>query len=566
MNKGLKKHASSLRNERNRFAALAFVWGDLLLELDEAFEIVFASGASEGILGLSNGQIEGIRFVDLLSSNFRPLVSEMLHVARRRGRMDNVLVRFTRPDERISPPVSMTGYFLPDLGGHFFVALRVTVNSLPHDVLQSIKRDGPTGLLDEESLSRVVTERLMAQRETGQNQKFSLFTLNAFEPLCERMEHVARDEMLATIGSFFRSHSIGGDTAGRLNASQFGMLHNPEVRIGDLQQRIAECAMDADPQGKGIIVRTSETDFTAHAMPPGDLARGVLYSIRRFCDKQEHNFTFSRLTGHMPNLVNDTFGAMRDFGQRVDRLEFDAVYQPIVRLPSAEIHHFEVLVRFYREDGELIPTDQLIMFAEQVNMIHRLDLAMIRRTLKWIRQQLEEGIDARVAVNVSGQSLANPDFCRSVIALFERSKESLPQLMIEITETAEITDLEHADIWLSRFRQYGVEICLDDFGTGAANFNYLSALEVDYVKIDGPSIHQSLKNQKGRAFLRSLVGLCHQLGVEVVAEMIETDEMRDLVTKAGFDFAQGYLFGKPEKDITSYWRKLRSRRGRKKQI
>jgi GGDEF domain-containing protein len=250
LNKGLKKHASSLRNERNRFAALAFVWGDLLLELDEAFEIVFASGASEGILGLSNGQIEGIRFVDLLSSNFRPLVSEMLHVARRRGRMDNVLVRFTRPDERISPPVSMTGYFLPDLGGHFFVALRVTVNSLPHDVLQSIKRDGPTGLLDEESLSRVVTERLMAQRETGQNQKFSLFTLNAFEPLCERMEHVARDEMLATIGSFFRAHSIGGDTAGRLNASQFGMLHNPEVRIGDLQQRIAECAMDADPQGK----------------------------------------------------------------------------------------------------------------------------------------------------------------------------------------------------------------------------------------------------------------------------------------------------------------------------
>ncbi|AUG51377.1 EAL domain-containing protein [Thalassospira marina] len=564
MNNSLKKHASSLRNERNRFAALAFVWGDLLLELDEEFRIVFASGASEGILGLSTQQIEGIRFVDLLANHFRPLVSEMLHVARRRGRMDNVLVRFVRPDERISPPVSLTGYFLPDLGGHFFVALRVTVNSLPHDVLQSIRRDGPTGLLDEESLSRVVTERLMAQRETGQNQKFSLFTLNAFEPLCERMETVARDEMLSTIGSFFRAHSIAGDTAGRINRNQFGMLHNPEVRIGDLEERIAQCARDADPEGKGVIVRTSETDFTAHAMPPGDLARGVLYSIRRFCDKQEHNFTFSRLTGHMPNLVNDTFGAMRDFGQRVDRLEFDAVYQPIVRLPSAEIHHFEVLVRFYREDGELIPTDKLIMFAEQVNMIHRLDLAMLRRTLKWIRQQLDEGIDARVAVNVSGISLSNPDFCRSVIALFERSKESLSQLMIEITETAEITDLEHAANWLSRFRQYGVEICLDDFGTGAANFSYLSALEVDYVKIDGPSIHQSLKTQKGRAFLRSLVGLCHQLGVEVVAEMIETDDMRDLVTKAGFDFAQGYLFGKPEKDITSYWRKLRSRRGRKR--
>ncbi len=564
MTNSLKKHASSLRNERNRFAALAFVWGDLLLELDEDFRIVFASGASEGILGQSTQQIEGGPFVDLLASHFRPLVSEMLHVARRRGRMDNVLVRFIRPDERISPPVSLTGYFLPDLDGHFFVALRVTVNSLPHDVLQSIQRDGATGLLDEESLSRVVTERLMAQRESGKNQKFSLFTLNAFDPLCARMETVARDEMLSTIGAFFRAHSVAGDTAGRINTNQFGMLHNPEVRIGDLEDRISQCALNADPKGEGVIVRTSETDFTADAMPPGDLARGVLYSIRRFCDKQEHNFTFSRLSGHMPNLVNDTFGAMRDFGQRVDRLEFDAVYQPIVRLPSAEIHHFEVLVRFYREDGELIPTDKLIMFAEQVNMIHRLDLAMLRRTLKWIDHQLDEGIDARVAVNVSGNSLANPDFCRSVIALFERSNKALPQLMIEITETAEITDLEHASRWLERFRQYGVEICLDDFGTGAANFSYLSAMEVDYVKIDGPSIHQSLKTSKGQAFLRSLVGLCHQLGVEVVAEMIETDDMRDLVTKAGFDYAQGYLFGKPEKDITSYWRKLRSRRGRKR--
>jgi EAL domain-containing protein (putative c-di-GMP-specific phosphodiesterase class I)/PAS domain-containing protein len=562
LERSLKNRTSALRNERNRFAALAFVWGDLLLELDEDLKIVFASGAAEGLLGQSTQQIEGRAFRDLLAPQFRALVHEMLLVARRRGRMDNVLVRFARPDESMSPPVSMTGYFLPDLGGHFFVALRVSVNTLPHDLAQSIRRDNATGLLDEESLSRVVTERLISQRETGAQQKFSLFVLDAFDPLCNRMQAIERDEMLSGIGAFLRAHSVAGDTAGRLNSNQFGLLHRPDVKIGELEKRIAQCALDADPAHQGVRITTAETDFTADKTPPGDLARGVLYSIRRFCERQQHGFTFSRLSGQMPNLVNDTFSAMEDFGKRVDRLEFDAVYQPIVRLPSAEIHHFEVLARFYDDQGQLIPTERLITFAEQVNMIHRLDLAMMRRTLKWIRSQLEEGIDARVAVNVSGQSLENPDFCRSVIALFERNRNSLPQLMLEITETAKIEDMDGAAIWLTRFRDFGVEICLDDFGTGASNFRYLSSLDVDYVKMDGISIRQSLRSAKGRAFLKSLVDLCHQLGVEVVAEMIETDEMRELVTKAGFDYAQGYLFGKPERDITSYWQNIGRRKRR----
>ena len=556
MEKLLKSRTPELRNERNRFAALAFVWGDLLLELDDDLRIVVASGAADGMIGRSAADLEGHTLQSVLAPQFRPLVQEMLYVARRRGRMDNIQVRFIRPDEQLSAPVSMSGYFLPDLGDHFFVALRVAINTLPHDVALSIKRDDATGLMDEESLSRVVTERLMAQRETGAEHKFTLMTLNAFDPLCKRMEQIERDEMLASIGAFLRAHSVAGDTAGRLNGNQFGMLHRPVVPVGELENRIADCARDADPSGKGVDISTSVTDFTAEMIPPGDLARGVLYSIRRFCDRQEHGFTFSRLIGQAPYLVNDTFSSMRDFGMRVDRLKFDAGYQPIVRLPSAEIHHFEVLARFYDDEGKLIPTDRLITFAEQVNMIHRLDLAMMRRTLKWIRNQLDEGIDARVAVNVSGHSIENPDFCRSVIALFERNRDTMGQLMIEITETAEITDIDTASTWITRFRDFGVEICLDDFGTGASNFRYLSALDVDYVKIDGESIRQSLKSSKGRAFMKSLVDLCHELKVEVVAEMIETDAVREMVTKVGFDYAQGYLFGKPEKDITLYWRNI----------
>lgn len=554
MDKLVKARTTELRNERNRFAALAFVWGDLLLELDGDLRIVFASGASDGILGSSPQDLAGKSFTQFLAKQYRPLVTEMLRVARRRGRMDNIQVRFNPQGEMLSPPVSMSGYFLPDLGDHFFVALRVAVHTLPPDIAASLQRDNATGLFDEESLSKVVTERLVAQRETGAEHKFTLMTLDAFDPLCQRMQDIERAELMGSVGAFLRAHSVAGDTAGRLGTEQFGMLHRADVPIGDLEKRIAECARDADPAGVGIEVSSSVTDFTAELIPPGDLARGVMYSIRRFCDRQENSFTFSRLMGQANNLVNSTFSAMMDFGARLDALNFDTVYQPIVRLPNAEIHHFEVLVRFYDDDGKLIPTQELVAFAEQVNMVHRLDLAMLRRNLKWISSQLDQGITARVAVNISGHSLGNPEFCRSVIALFERHRDSLEYLLLEITETAEISDIDTAAKWIGRFREFGVEICLDDFGTGASNFRYLSAMDIDYVKIDGESIRQSTKTVKGLAFLRSLVDLCHEIDVEVVAEMIETEKMRQLVTKAGFDYAQGYLFGKPEADITLYWR------------
>ncbi|MEQ8284553.1 EAL domain-containing protein [Thalassospira sp.] len=554
MNKLIQARTTELRNERNRFAALAFVWGDLLLELDGDLRIVFASGAADGIIGRRQQDLAGHLFTSFLAKQFKPLVTEMLQVARRRGRMDNIQVRFSQEDDQLSPPVSMSGYFLPDLGDHFFVALRVAINALPPEIVASIRRDNASGLLDEESLSKVVTERLVAQRETGVEHKFTLMTLNAFDPLCKRMGQIERAELMASVGAFLRAHSVAGDTAGRLSSEQFGMLHKPDIPIGALEKRIEECIRDADPKGIGVEVSSTATDFTAEVIPPGDLTRGVLYSIRRFCDRQDHGFTFSRLMGQANNLVNSTFSAMQDFGTRVDELKFDVVYQPIVRLPTAEIHHFEVLVRFNDDDGKLIPTQELIAFAEQVNMVHRLDLAMLRRTLKWIKSQLETGITVRVAVNVSGHSLENPDFCRSAIALFERNRETLGQLMLEVTETSEIKDVETAAKWISRFREFGIEICLDDFGTGASNFRYLSAMEVDYVKIDGISIRQSMKTGKGKAFMRSLVDLCHEIGVEVVGEMVENDAMRDLITKAGFDYAQGYLFGKPEADITLYWR------------
>ena len=158
----------------------------------------------------------------------------------------------------------------------------------------------------------------------------------------------------------------------------------------------------------------------------------------------------------------------------------------------------------------------------------------------------------RIAINVSGLSVENEDYVSALHALLQANTWARGRIMFEITESARMSDLTAADQFIQGLRGQGCEVCLDDFGAGAANFQYLSALEVDVVKLDGAAVHHAKKARKGTAFLKALVGLCRDLRVETIAEMIEDEKDFEFVRKCRVQYVQGYLFGKPSPDITSF--------------
>lgn len=224
--------------------------------------------------------------------------------------------------------------------------------------------------------------------------------------------------------------------------------------------------------------------------------------------------------------------------------DFDAVFQPVVDACTGRIHHYEALARF-SGGGPALSPHEYISLAERTGLITLFDLAMVRKMIGWLASRHRRHGDLRVAVNVSGRSLSSLSCVAELEALLGESPWLRGRLMFEITESAHIGNLVAANCVLQRLRRRGFMVCLDDFGAGAADFEYLGSLEVDTVKLDGAWLGGARASPRGEAFFRALIGLCRELGIATVAETIEDEAGLTLARDCGATYVQGFLFGMP---------------------
>jgi EAL domain-containing protein (putative c-di-GMP-specific phosphodiesterase class I) len=263
----------------------------------------------------------------------------------------------------------------------------------------------------------------------------------------------------------------------------------------------------------------------------------LVYAINLFVERGGETVSVAALSAALGTLYDETVA-------RIDRLKaviadgaFTMAFQPIVRMDDRTPHHHEALIRL---SADLNP-GEAISFAERIGLIEAFDLAILDRATEVLGRR-----DApRIAVNLSGRSLESAAFAASLEGALSRHSALAGRLLFEVTETAEIRKLAQVNSVVQRLRQAGFHVCLDDFGSGANSFHYLRAFAVDMVKIDGVYIRDALKEPTDRAFLRAMVGLCRDLGVDTVAEMIETEEQAALIRDLGVTYGQGYLFGRP---------------------
>jgi len=206
------------------------------------------------------------------------------------------------------------------------------------------------------------------------------------------------------------------------------------------------------------------------------------------------------------------------------------------------VEHYEALLRPDTEvAAEFGPPGDFVALAETLAMSDKLDWAVVEAASAAARR----GRGARIAANLSGLSLQSPAFRARLLQLLDGEPMLASRLMVEITETAEIEDEEEAVRTIAALRERGMELCIDDFGAGAAAFRYLRAFQVDMVKIDGRYLRDAMRGEQDRAILASMVGLIRAVGARSVCERIETEAEADLVRGLGVDLGQGWLFGRP---------------------
>ena len=287
-------------------------------------------------------------------------------------------------------------------------------------------------------------------------------------------------------------------------------------------------------------VASTAVSLDSGGLSPAQATRALKFALSRFTSGGVRAAQEAGAAEGLADVIARAGVRARAASLAIAEGRFKLQFQPVVDLATRAIHHYEALLR-------PIPTPALpskspqefVSFAEAVGLSEELDLAVLYETLR----VLDRGAGPSVAVNVSGYSMQSELFRdRGLAAITAAGQAS--RVMLELTETAELEDIDAAAATMAQFRAAGVELCLDDFGAGAAAFRYLRDLPTDYVKIEGSYVSAALQGPRERGFVLSMVELARSVGAQTVAEMIETEEQGRLMRELGVEFGQGWLFGR----------------------
>lgn len=536
----------SLKSERDRFVAFAFCWADIVLQLDLNFNIVFAGGAIAALTGKKEDHLIGQPVTDIIAEDDIPLFIQVVSSSDNQNRIEGVSVRLRGP-QKATPPIEMMGYRVQDLNNDLFLAFRLGPN---FGRSYNLKTDSESGLLDQDSFVQAAQASIKSGAAKGEEIEMTMLDMDQLQEIANSLGNEDANFFMSSVGSYLKSSSLGGNTAGRISEGKFGIVHKAGLEVGDLQTKLSEMASKASDGKVELDIKAATMEMDAENITDEDLANGLAYTINQFKNSRGADFTTGALTRNMSALVQEAHEKIAVFKKVVSDREFFIAFQPIIGTRSGKIHHYECLARFRGEYAGKSPYEYIV-FAEETGLIPEFDLAMAQMALQWLGQQ-PKGKGYHIAVNISGYSVGDQNYVKSLIGLLEENVWAKDSMMFEITESARLESLEEANKFIQQLRGMGFKVCLDDFGAGAASFQYLSTLEVDIVKLDGSAIRNALKAPKGRSFLIALGNLCRDLKVETIAEQIDDPRGLKFVRDCGIAHVQGYLFGKPSPNVNDF--------------
>src|SRR5579862_264872 len=375
-----------------------------------------------------------------------------------------------------------------------------------------------------------------------------LIDLDRFKEINDAMGHSVGDDLLRKIAAKLSDSIRPEDTVARLGGDEFAVLcpHVPNERIAlDIGNRaIAALTGPIDLEGVHLHLEASAgialsplhgTDVGA-LMQRADIdlyrAKGSRRGSVVIYDESFDENSIERLT-----LMAQLRQGLED--------ELVVYYQPKCRLSDGAVVGVEALVRWQHPKLGLMPPASFLDAAEKSGLMIPLTVQVFRQVLDQWRSWKNNGLDLSMAVNVSAASMCDPTLPDELGRVLEEMLTPGDRLLIELTETAMVTDLEVATGVLTQLRAMGLDISIDDFGTGHSSLANIRDLGPVEVKIDRSFVASSPESDRDLALLRATTELGHGLGMTVVAEGVETSEQLELVAEVGCDLAQGFFILPP---------------------
>jgi diguanylate cyclase (GGDEF)-like protein len=358
----------------------------------------------------------------------------------------------------------------------------------------------------------------------------------------------AADDAIIAVGKHLTIAAGEGAVIGRTAGNKFGVIL-PNCGAGDVDLRAARLrtsVRDSVIETSGGSLSVTVSAGAVVAPDDADTAQRAMARAEEALDRAKtqgrggyalyvHSLQRESTRRRTVSIGDQILSALAD-----DRVVI--AYQPIVEARTGRLDGYECLARIVKPEGELLPAGDFIPVAEQLGLVRLID----RRILEMSLAALRRHPTIQLALNVSGMTASDRLALDGFARMLEEHRDVAPRLVVELTETAALLDIEESVRFTGRLRDIGAKVAIDDFGAGYTSFRNLQALRVDMVKIDGSFVRGLAQSPDNHVFVRTLVDLARNFRLQTVAEWVSDQREADILCAMGVDFLQGFYFGKPE--------------------
>lgn len=426
---------------------------------------------------------------------------------------------------------------------------------LKTELLRQASVDDLTGLMNRRQFDQVLKHSIDDAHANNSAHCLCYMDLDQFKVINDTCGHVAGDELLRQIARVLRGQTRASDTLARLGGDEFALiLHGCQV---EQAAAVTNSLLKAISDYRFLWENQVFSVGISIGIVPIDASSGS--AINALSDADSACYTAKdagRNRVHVFSTDSEVLANRREQLQLVSKIDY-ALQNGRFVLYAQEIApanhnadrgcHFEILVRMKDEDNSLISPGLFLPTAEQYSQASQIDRWVLSSTLNYLENH--PALVSRIevcSINLSGQSLGDENFLPYLAQLLDATKVPATKICFEVTETAAIANLNHAQMLMSTLRAKGCTFALDDFGSGFSSLAYLKTLPFDYLKIDGVFIRDIIDDKQDLAMVKLINDIGHTMGMQTIAEFVENEEIKQLLTGMGIDHLQGYAIAKPK--------------------
>jgi diguanylate cyclase (GGDEF)-like protein len=405
--------------------------------------------------------------------------------------------------------------------------------------------DGLTGELNRHRFTEVLDDTIEEALRFRSSCGFLLVAIDNLARINESYGFAAADEVIREVCKRVRSRMRGKDTLGRFSGNKFGLVLRdctPDDLAIAAERMLTGIRDEMVPTGAGpIAVTVTIGGVTAprHARSVTEVLTRAQESLDAAKARRRGSFQAYRPSIERDAMRRENIRATDEIIAALNERRIFLAYETVATAVERQPAFYECLMRIRRADGNLVAANDIIPIAERLGLVRLLDF----RVLELVVDELIGAPGLQASLNVSPASTTDPDWWSGLGSLLRSHSGVAERLIVEITESAAILDIDETRGFVTRVKDLGCRIAIDDFGAGYTSFRNLRKLGVDMVKIDGAFVRDIPRSDDDRVFVRTLIELAQRLKLKTVAEWVQDEEAARVLQEWGCDYLQGALIG-----------------------